>query len=541
MQPIDIEIDVIGSDAKDCVKTKQINQKTCHDTQGRRAIAMQREARQSQRDQDKERAHLESVIASFEAYLPYSLAANNVRRRSYNALSKRQRGILNRLGSELPGPSSASTGVKSEITSAESLGPRNGSSSVNANGNLWGTRGFKARLYEMDDRVCRNADFLEQIVTEGRTLMGVEEQSAAEVSPGQRNSQDSGIDATTLAHHPTRTDDAGLTATSQPISTSTSDHDHNRRQRPASANQDVDKVKSTLKQFVRDWSDRGAPERKAAYGPILDALERLFPHETLPRRHQVRLLFPGCGLGRLPWEAAMRGFSSQGNEFSLFMLLASHFVLNKTKSPLEHAIYPWVGSMSNWRDSNDLLEEVRVPDVDPNALLQSWTNGGEEHADDDASPAFSASPDFSMVAGDFLEAYSDPAQNHRGAWSAVCTCFFLDTARNVLDYLEVINHLLPIGGYWINLGPLLWHFEGSGPGSSGQQDADGVDGADERAMAGSIELTLQEILDLVVEMGFHIDERKTMDRQSYTGNRANMLSYEYECEFWVARKVRDLR
>lgn len=502
---------------------------------------MQREARQSQRDQDKERAHLESVIASFEAYLPYSLAANNVRRRSYNVLSKRQRGILNRLGGELPGPSSASTGVKNEITSAESLGQRNDSSSsssiINANGNLWGTRGFKARLYEMDDRVRRNADFLEQIVTEGRTLMGVEDEGVAAT---QSDAQGSGIDTTDLAHHSPRTDDADLTATSQPISTSTSGHDHNRRQRPASANQDVDKVKSTLKQFVRDWSDRGAPERKAAYGSILDALERLFPHETFPVRAQVRLLFPGCGLGRLPWEAAMRGFSSQGNEFSLFMLLASHFVLNKTKARHEHAIYPWVGSMSNWRDSKDLLDEVRVPDVDPNALLQS-TKGGDEHADDDP-PGSSASPDFSMVAGDFLEAYSDPAQNHRGAWSAVCTCFFLDTARNVLDYLEVINHLLPIGGYWINLGPLLWHFEGSGPGSSGQQTLDGADErADERATTGSIELTLQEILDLVVEMGFHVDERKMMERQSYTGNRANMLSYEYECEFWVARKVRDLR
>jgi carnosine N-methyltransferase len=38
---------------------------------------------------------------------------------------------------------------------------------------------------------------------------------------------------------------------------------------------------------------------------------------------------PGAGLGRLAFEIANRGYSCQGNEFSLFMLLASNFVLNK--------------------------------------------------------------------------------------------------------------------------------------------------------------------------------------------------------------------
>lgn len=38
------------------------------------------------------------------------------------------------------------------------------------------------------------------------------------------------------------------------------------------------------------------------------------------------------------------------------------------------------------------------------------------------------------------------------------TCFFIDTAHNVLRYLEVIQHVLRLGGYWVNLGPLLYHW-----------------------------------------------------------------------------------
>ena len=43
----------------------------------------------------------------------------------------------------------------------------------------------------------------------------------------------------------------------------------------------------------------------------------------------VNILVPGAGLGRLAFELAKGGYSCQGNEWSLFMLFASNFVLNK--------------------------------------------------------------------------------------------------------------------------------------------------------------------------------------------------------------------
>lgn len=80
-----------------------------------------------------------------------------------------------------------------------------------------------------------------------------------------------------------------------------------------------------------------------------------------------------------------------------------------------------------------------------------------------------------------------------GAFDAVVTCFFIDTAHNILEYLEVIHHALKPGGYWIHLGPLLWHW------------ADG--GAQEL----SIELSLAEVQRLALLLGFRLLRQEFVD------------------------------
>lgn len=40
---------------------------------------------------------------------------------------------------------------------------------------------------------------------------------------------------------------------------------------------DMDKLKSTMKQFVRDWSEDGRAERDSCYRPIIQEIQRLFP------------------------------------------------------------------------------------------------------------------------------------------------------------------------------------------------------------------------------------------------------------------------
>ncbi|KAF9434261.1 serine/threonine protein kinase, CMGC group [Entomortierella beljakovae] len=260
--------------------------------------------------------------------------------------------------------------------------------------------------------------------------------------------------------------------------------------------QDIEKVHGTIKQFVRDWSAGGKSERDAIYEPILKELEDRFAKVPIERRGNIHVLVPGSGLGRLAFDIAHRGFSAQGNEFSYYMLLASNFILNKTTRVNQYKIYPYVHSFSNIVRSDDVLTEALIPDVNPRKIP--------------------AGTDFSMVAGDFLEVYGLEEENF-GKWDAVVTCFFIDTAKNIVSYLETIYKILKTGGVWINAGPLLWHFENT-------------------ANEISIELSLEEVIELAKNIGFKFEVQGTR-HSTYMANPHGMLKYVYECATWTAIKI----
>jgi len=251
----------------------------------------------------------------------------------------------------------------------------------------------------------------------------------------------------------------------------------------------ADKVRTTLVQIARDWSEEGRSERDAAYGPLLEALERRWPE--VAQRRGVRVLTPGAGLGRLTFEIARRGFGSEGNEFSYFMLLASSLVLNHTTRVGQFALRPWIRHSTNVRCAADQLREVRVPDVVPG---------------DDGFGTMA------MTAGDFLEVYGTAEQ--RGMWDCVVTCFFLDTAHNALAYIDTIAGLLRAGGVWLNLGPLLWHF---------------ADMPHEH----SVELTWEEVRGAIVASGFVL-EKEAYVRASYDLDSRSLLNVMYDCIFFSA-------
>ncbi|KAJ3008431.1 UNVERIFIED_CONTAM: hypothetical protein HDU68_003112 [Siphonaria sp. JEL0065] len=257
---------------------------------------------------------------------------------------------------------------------------------------------------------------------------------------------------------------------------------------------DMDKVRSTLRQFVRDWSDEGAQERLDTYEPIMEALERKFGDVPLAKRGSITILVPGAGLGRLAFDIVRKGFTTQGNEFSFYMLIASNFVLNSMKVPHQHIIYPWVHSFSNMQNAEHQLRPIRIPDVAPGGIPET--------------------ADFSMVAGDFLEVYGGVKE--RAAWDVLVSCYFIDTAKNIFEYLSVIWNTLKPGGVWINHGPLLYHFEGM-------------------KSEMSVELNLEELKAVAKSMGFIFEEERMMP-STYTSNENSMLKYVYNCAFWVARK-----
>ena len=80
--------------------------------------------------------------------------------------------------------------------------------------------------------------------------------------------------------------------------------------------QDVIKMRSTLKSFVREWSDLGQEERNQSYKPLIDEVVDYFTKEKGIQPYdsktgeRISVLMPGCGLGRLVFEFAKRGFKA---------------------------------------------------------------------------------------------------------------------------------------------------------------------------------------------------------------------------------------
>ena len=257
----------------------------------------------------------------------------------------------------------------------------------------------------------------------------------------------------------------------------------------------MDKVHSTLRQFVRDWADEGRMERQKCYDPILEEVERRLPLKGEVNKYRV--LVPGCGLARLLWEFAHRGYAAQGNEFSYHMLLAANWVLNRTGSKNCSVIYPYALSGCNRVQLADQFKGISVPNIVTSDLPKGV--------------------DLSMNAGEFCIVYG--SEDFKEYFNVVAAPFFLDTAHNAVEYMETIWHTLKPGGFWINLGPLLWHYS-------------------EQFDECQIELTMTEVIHAAEQVGFQV-EMKSPIACSYASDRMAMMQTVYNCCFFVCTKPID--
>ena len=171
-----------------------------------------------------------------------------------------------------------------------------------------------------------------------------------------------------------------------------------------------------------------------------------------------------------------------------------------------------------------------------------------------------------MAAGDFVTSFGPRDADSAGAYDGVVSAYFIDTAPNLIRYIETIRHCLRPGGVWVNVGPLLWHFDGRGHQRSGEDGAeeDGAGAAElEKEMdrkrrkaqhmaredagigePGSFELSNEEVLLLVESYGFEILCHEILPADfvgegsggSYIQDRQSMMQSRYQNAHWVARK-----
>ncbi|KAG0633350.1 hypothetical protein HOY80DRAFT_896638 [Tuber brumale] len=271
-------------------------------------------------------------------------------------------------------------------------------------------------------------------------------------------------------------------------------------------------VVQSFKHFVRDWSTAGARERESTFVQILSTLETLFP-EGGDLRARQKILVPGAGLGRLAYEISALGFTTIANEYSFYMSMAHRWVLSLAdhdKGRVQHTYYPFVNWWSHQRESGNVLRGVTFPEVHPSGeALKRYT----------------------LLEGDFTKLFLDDRE--KGSYDVVVTLFFIDTARNIVEYLENIHAVLKAGGTWINLGPLLY---GTRPW---------------------VEPSLEEVLQMAQRLGFELlptDDRFGADSfndqapewkgkvrgclAGYGWDKESLSRNAYEAQFWVARKVR---
>lgn len=261
----------------------------------------------------------------------------------------------------------------------------------------------------------------------------------------------------------------------------------------------MDKLTATLLQIAREWTQEGEKERAQSFSLILESLQGLFPAAD---RHKVRILVPGCGTGRLVWEITRLGFSVEGNELSWFMLLAMRLILSCGAADV-YKIVPYATEAKNQLNAALQNRVLSFPDINPSLL--SLGPGG--------------APLISLSSGDWLHVYDS---EHKESWNCVVTSFFVDTASCILEYVERIALILVRGGFWINFGPLSYHY-------AGQEMA--------KPSRKTIELTYLELKAALPQYGFELKEEKTRIESQYCQDPHSLKHRFFDAVFFVAVKI----
>lgn len=156
----------------------------------------------------------------------------------------------------------------------------------------------------------------------------------------------------------------------------------------------------------------------------------------------------------------------------------------------------------------DTLQGCKIPDQTAIGLLGN-------------QPSAFPYPKFSMAAGNFVEVYNTE-ENHE-QWDVIVTCFFLDTAPVVIEYIDTIHYLLKPGGVWINFGPLLYHWVAD------------VDVNNDPRYQQSIELSYEELKHVVQTYGFEF-LNESWHECGYTRCDEAMMKTIYRSVMFSVRK-----
>jgi carnosine N-methyltransferase len=276
---------------------------------------------------------------------------------------------------------------------------------------------------------------------------------------------------------------------------------------------------------------------------------------------------PGAGLSRLAYNLTVAGFTVEATDVSYIQLLATNFILSRTNdgkgrcisnttvanmnseaARSKFQIYPFATQFSNHENVDDQFVHYQIPDEYPADYL------GEAPVLNMECDVLSFKTNrLTLSAKDFNNDFTDVSSI--GAYDAVATVFFLDTAKNFMDYARKVKSLLKPGGIWINVGPLLWNCYELGPGGRREGDIDTDEDSRTRVQSATevkncldvdvgkswdpkIELSNEEVLQLLPKMGFMVRKQEILPHKAgYIQDPASMLQSKYRLSHWLVEKI----
>jgi carnosine N-methyltransferase len=256
---------------------------------------------------------------------------------------------------------------------------------------------------------------------------------------------------------------------------------------------EINKLRSTLKLFIRDWTTEGKKERDLTYIPIIEEIKENYGNNN--KNTNIKILVPGGGLCRLAYDLGKLGFEIDVIEVSYYMIICSDYIFNSNLNINSYKIQPLIHSFNCLKDENSPFQTFNFPDENICEIMKS-SNFGK----------------INIIPGDFVQSFKDK----KNAYECIVTSFFIDTANNIIEFIEIIYNLLKKDGIWINVGPLLYHFH-------------------EIQNEVSIELSWEELRKIILKFGFEIKNEKIID-STYSSVEERLKTTIYSCIFFTAVK-----
>jgi hypothetical protein len=227
--------------------------------------------------------------------------------------------------------------------------------------------------------------------------------------------------------------------------------------------------------IARDWTACGESIRQDTHDWIVDKLweyhnnqkaghsnvkwnSECYQHSPLSP-----VLVPGAGMARLAFDIAFANtrqdtdesntkcypFVVEAVDNSIVMAAAAYYVFhhaaNRRPNTDLSKVYPIVSDpFTNEVDTRRRWEAAEFPE---DKISEKFNHFDQQQSDHQ--------PRLSYVIGDFVSVYASPSKH--GVYGSIVTCFFIDTATNIYEYIITIRNLLKTGGVWFNLGPVQWH------------------------------------------------------------------------------------